>query len=60
MASKILNYKQFFSQVMLPANNDEIVLSDKCENSDTSVIKEHLKFNFIPSKMSDHSLGHIL
>jgi len=45
---------------MLPANNDEIVLSDKCENSDTSVIKEHLKFNFIPSKMSDHSLGHIL
>ena len=38
---------------MLPANNDEIVLSDKCENSDTSAIKEHLKFNFIPSKISD-------
>ena len=55
MAVMILNYKHFFSQGMLPANNDEIVLSDACENSDTSSIKEHLKFNFIPSKISDCS-----
>ena len=40
---------------MLPANNDEIVLSNACENSDSSPIKEHLKFNFIPSKISDCS-----
>ncbi|XP_020601762.1 uncharacterized protein LOC110040832 [Orbicella faveolata] len=45
-SKKCVNTK---SGVMLPANNDEIVLSDKCENSDTSVIKEHLKFNFIPT-----------
>ena len=35
---------------MLPANNDEIVLSSACENTDFSTFKEHLKFNFIPSK----------
>ena len=35
---------------MLPANNDEIVLSSACENTDFSTLKEHLKFNFIPSK----------
>ena len=39
-----------FFQVMLPANNDEIVLSSACENTDFSTFKEHLKFNFIPSK----------
>ncbi|CAH3028156.1 unnamed protein product [Porites evermanni] len=37
------------SGVMLPANNDEIVLSSACENTDFSTFKEHLKFNFIPT-----------
>ena len=38
---------------MIPANNDEIVLSSKCENSDSSIQKEHLLFSFIPSKFTD-------
>lgn len=40
---------------MFLVNNDEIVLSDKCENSDIFVIKEYLKFNFILSKILDCS-----
>ena len=38
---------------MIPANNEEIVLSSKCENSDSSIQKEHLLFSFIPSKLTD-------
>ncbi|KAJ7381185.1 hypothetical protein OS493_004785 [Desmophyllum pertusum] len=45
-SKKCVNTK---SGIMLPANNDEIVLSSKCENSDVSVNKEHLRFNFIPT-----------
>ena len=47
-------------QAMLPANGEEIVLSSKCENSDFSAIKEHLKFNFIPSKISVVKISNIL
>lgn len=38
---------------MIPAESEEIVLSSKCENSDTSLNKEHLLFSFIPSKSVD-------
>ena len=38
---------------MIPAKNEEIVLSSKCENSDSSIQKEHLLFSFIPSKLTD-------
>lgn len=37
---------------MLPANSDEIVLDSKCEHTDSSTFKEHLKFTFIPSMLS--------
>ena len=37
-------------QAMLAPDYDEIVLGDKCENTDPSTFKQHLKFNFIPSK----------
>ena len=47
-------------QVMFPANRDEIVLGSKCENSDFSAIKEHLKFNFIPSKISVIKISNVL
>ena len=40
-----------FYQAMVPANNDEIVLNSACENTDSSVFKQHLQFNFIPSKI---------
>lgn len=39
-----------FFQKMIPGNNEDLVLSSKCENSDFSVSKEHLLFSFIPSK----------
>lgn len=35
---------------MIPVNNEDLVLSSKCENSDSSLNKEHLLFSFIPSK----------
>lgn len=35
---------------MIPANSEDLVLSSKCENSDSSISKEHLLFSFIPSK----------
>ena len=35
---------------MIAANNEDLVLSSKCENSDSSLNKEHLLFSFIPSK----------
>ena len=35
---------------MLAPDFDEIVLGDNCENTDPSTFKQHLKFNFIPSK----------
>ena len=35
---------------MLAPDFDEIVLGDNCENTDVSTFKQHLKFNFIPSK----------
>ena len=47
-------------QAMLPANGEKIVLNSKCENSDFSAIKEHLKFNFIPSKISVIKISNIL
>ena len=47
-------------QGMLPANDEEIVLSSTCENSDFSAIKEHLKFNFIPSKISVIKIRNVL
>lgn len=37
-------------QAMLALDFDEIVLGDNCENTDASTLKQHLKFNFIPSK----------
>jgi len=40
-----------FFQTMIPADNEEIVLSSKCENSDSSLNKEHLLFSFIPSTL---------
>lgn len=44
-------YLSFF-QKMIPADSEEIVLSSKCENSDTSLNKEHLLFSFIPSTLT--------
>ena len=41
----------FFLQKMIPADSEEIVLSSKCENSDSSLNKEHLLFSFIPSTL---------
>lgn len=37
-------------QKMMPVNSEDLVLSSKCENSDSSLNKEHLLFSFIPSK----------
>lgn len=39
-----------YFQKMIPVNNEDLVLSSKCENSDSSLNKEHLLFSFIPSK----------
>lgn len=40
-----------FYQKMKAANNEDMVLRSKCENSDTSLTKEHLLFSFVPSKL---------
>ena len=39
-----------YFQKMIPVNSEDLVLSSKCENSDSSLNKEHLLFSFIPSK----------
>ena len=39
-----------YLQKMIPVNSEDLVLSSKCENSDSSLNKEHLLFSFIPSK----------
>ena len=41
-----------FCQAMIPADSEELVLSSKCENSDSSLYKEHLLFSFIPSTLT--------
>ncbi|KAJ7381173.1 hypothetical protein OS493_004772 [Desmophyllum pertusum] len=41
------------------ANNEEIVLNSKCENKrDVSLNKDHLRFNFIPSRSPLNPPGH--
>ncbi|XP_022792667.1 uncharacterized protein LOC111331759 [Stylophora pistillata] len=39
---------------MKPANNEDIVLNSGCENSATSLNKEHLLFSFIPTDPNVH------
>ena len=43
-----------YFQKMIPVNSEDLVLSSKCENSDSSLNKEHLLFSFIPSKFICH------